>query len=160
MPNYCNNELRLSHKNPEMMKRAIVAFREGRFLDEFVPMPKELEGTKAPSDGPNWYDWRVANWGTKWDIGGADGDDIQIDERTCAFSFESAWAPPHTVYPVLVGLGFNVLAYWHEPGIGFAGRFIDGITEDFDLDEADDLAALPKDLDEAMGISSWAEIDE
>jgi hypothetical protein len=39
--------------------------------------------------------------------------------------------------------------------MAFAGRFIDGISADFDLDDADDRAALPKELDEAMGISTW-----
>lgn len=58
-----------------------------KFLDnkvdfqKIIPMPKELEGTKAPSDNPNspenkalrkkygaanWYEWALQNWGCKW----------------------------------------------------------------------------------------------
>ena len=154
MPNYCNNELTLAHANPAMIARAKLAFDQMRFLQEFVPMPAELKGTKAPSDNPNWYDWRVASWGTKWDVGGDAGDHITDNENgSVTFSFESAWAPPAAVYPVLEGFGFFVRAYWFEPGMGFAGKYCAKQLEEFNLDDPKDVAAIPADLDEAMGIS-------
>lgn len=154
MPNWCNNQLTLAHANPAMITRAKLAFDQMRFLQEFVPMPAELKGTKAPSDNPNWYDWRLACWGTKWDIGGDHADHITDNENgSVTFCFDSAWAPPAEVYPVLEGFGFIVRAYWHEPGMGFAGKYANAHQEDFNLEDPKDVAAIPKDLDEAMDIS-------
>lgn len=40
----------------------------------------------------SWWDWRVQNWGTKWDVGYAN---IYIDEDTeIQLSFATAWSPP------------------------------------------------------------------
>jgi hypothetical protein len=39
MPNWCNNNIELAHENPEMVKRALTAFTDGRLLDEFIPLP-------------------------------------------------------------------------------------------------------------------------
>jgi hypothetical protein len=37
---------------------------------------------------PDWYNWRIANWGTKWDA----YDQYQVDENTIAFN--TAWSDP------------------------------------------------------------------
>lgn len=40
---------------------------------------------------PDWYDWRVTNWGTKWDA----YDQYKVDENTIAFN--TAWSDPTPV---------------------------------------------------------------
>lgn len=74
-----------------------------------IPMPAELEGTRAPVEDPNseenkalrakygfdnWYDWRWEHWGTKWDACDAEdvseGDDLMI-------TFDTAWSFPTPV---------------------------------------------------------------
>ena len=54
MPNWCNNVLRISHPNPQMIDRAIKSFGEGKLLQEFVPCPEELLNpeTTTWSQGP------------------------------------------------------------------------------------------------------------
>jgi hypothetical protein len=39
----------------------------------------------------NWYDWRIANWGTKWDA----YDQYKVDDNTIAFN--TAWSDPSPV---------------------------------------------------------------
>ena len=126
MPNWCNNVLELAHKNPKMLDKARKAFKRGKLLDTFVPVPKELRETVAGRVGSDedyaqqllafkrelnvkffgaadWYDWCVSNWGTKWDIG-ADGYEVAIEDGRLTLSFDSAWAPPLGAYEKLTEL--------------------------------------------------------
>lgn len=146
MPNWCNNNLTLKHKDPEMIQRAYTAMCKGEFLNEFFPCPPELHEHSAPvrDEGlaeqfmekygaSDWYNWQVQNWGTKWDIGGDDGLIQRLDDNTLQASFDSAWAPPVQAYEKLCALGFEIKAYYDEPGMCFCGM-VTG-DEDFFDDE-------------------------
>ena len=142
MPNWCNNDITLTHKDPKMIDRAQKAFAEGNFLQEFIPCPKELKETVAGHCGDeyeqelnqfkmqlnkkyfghaDWYDWQVNNWGTKWDVGGDDGLIQKLNKKTLQVSFDSAWAPPCAAYEKLIEQGFYIKAFYYEPGMGFCG---------------------------------------
>ena len=43
MPNWCNNNLTLTHEDPAMILRAKEALDRGEFLNEFIPVPKDLQ---------------------------------------------------------------------------------------------------------------------
>lgn len=183
MPNWCGNTLTISHDNPEMITRAVKAFEEGRFLQEFVPCPAELcdddlttwsKGSeqadrdrkkaelKAKYGYESWYDWNVSEWGTKWDVGDPQG--IQsVDKFELIVYFDSAWSPPIQAYESLDNQGFRVYATYYEPGSAFAGIYdeygdncynLSGMSSDEVRDE------LPPELDDAFGISeSMAEYE-
>ena len=146
MPNWCSNTLTLTHDNPAMIKRAVDAFTNGRFLNEFVPVPTALTETIAGSYGnndkqtaleqqeennrkeygyKNWYYFCVNEWGTKWDVGDSNGIN-QVSENKLIVYFESAWAPPTTAYEKMLDLGFLIEATYYEPGMGFVGRWDNG----------------------------------
>lgn len=177
MPNWCNNTLEITHSDPAMLERARNAFKDGRLLDEFVPVPKELQivaGRVGADDNPdqialeaaeksnlekfgytNWYDFCVSEWGTKWDVGG-DGYEAQDIPSGLIMSFDSAWAPPIQAYEKMMDLGFSVRASYYEPGMAFCGVWEDGSDDYYDIgnmssDQVRDL--LPEHLDEAYGIS-------
>ena len=150
MPNWCNNDITLKHKDPAMIDRAQKALADGRLLQEFFPCPQDLIDTVAGFPGEDkraaheaqmarnielygykdWYDWNVANWGTKWDVGGDDGLTQRLDPNTLQASFESAWAPPCNAYEKLAALGFEIKAYYNEPGMAFCGVWT-GNEDDF-----------------------------
>ena len=139
MPNWCSNSITLRHADPAMIDRVIKG-QEG-LLMEFLPTPKELVETVAGFMGEDkraaheaqqarniaeygykdWYDWNVANWGTKWDFS-LDSVD-RVDEHTLVASFDSAWAPPVDAYRKLLTLGFEIEAMYYEPGMAFAGKY-------------------------------------
>lgn len=164
MPNWCDNTLEVSHKDPVAMKRLVDAFKAGRLCDEFIPIPAELKDTTANGTVreelvakvgySDWYDFCVNEWGTKWDVGGDDGY-INADETRATISFQSAWAPPTGLYPVLESLGYSVRAMYYEPGCAFAGIYEDGYDETFGLEgSADEVEEdIPSELDEAFGIT-------
>lgn len=150
MPNWCNNSITLRHADSQMVQRAQEALANGRLLQEFIPCPQDLLDTVAGFPGEDkraaheaqmdrnvalygykdWYDWNVANWGTKWDIGGDDGLTERVDPNTLRASFDSAWAPPTNAYEKLCALGFEIEAYYHESGMAFCGKW-SGNEEDF-----------------------------
>jgi len=183
MPNWCNNSVEIYHEDPAMIERARTAFNDGRLLDEFIPVPKDLhivagcvgdpvEQKKLEEDTArnlatygygNWYDFCVGEWGTKWDIG-ADGNPAQDIPGGLMLGFESAWAPPVGAYEKLTEMGFSIRAMYSEPGMAFAGIWEDGNDDFYEyggLDSAGIAEELPEVLDEAFGISeSVAEWEE
>ena len=87
--------------------------KEKGLLNYFFPMPKALEGTTSPASKNTkkekntamalhtrygfdcWYDWRVKNWSTKWEITDTYGKpEVSNNGKTISFGFDSAWAPP------------------------------------------------------------------
>jgi hypothetical protein len=177
MPNWCSNNLTLTHKDPAMITRAKEALNRGEFLQEFIPCPQELKDTLAGSSGDpieeaenkkktaenlekhgyaNWYDFHVGEWGTKWDIDDQGGCDVTEDGLTLNTYFDSAWAPPTEAYMKLEDLGFGVNAMYFEPGIGFAGWYQDGHDDFYEVGSmtSDQVAEeLPVELDETFAIS-------
>lgn len=173
MPNWCANDMVLKHRDPAMIERAITAFREGRLLDEFIPMPKELRESNSPErdeevsraniekyGASSWYDWAVNNWGTKWDIGGEGEPVEQTDPNSVTMRFDSAWAPPIAAFRILCARGFEVDAYYNEPGMAFCGHYVgseDGDDDDYreysDTDSETVREVIGDDLDDHWGIS-------
>ena len=183
MPNWCNNVVELAHEDPAMLERAKDALNRGEFLQEFIPVPEELKivaGSLGDTEEQkkleeatarniekfgygNWYDYCVAEWGTKWDVGG-DGMTAEIEDGRISTSFDSAWSPPIQAYEKLVELGFEVRAYYYEGGMCFAGIWEDGYDDYYELSNMDSnevKETLPEALDEMFCISEYmAEYEE
>lgn len=174
MPNWCFNGLTLRHTDPTMIDRVIKG-KDG-LLMEFLPTPPQLKETLAGSYGDeeqnrklyeqqeenirqfgykDWYDWNVANWGTKWDISLENVE--RIDSNTVTAGFDSAWSPPIEAYRKLVELGFDVDAKYYEPGMAFCGTFTNEDDEDtinlYDLDADNVREVIGEELDDFFGIS-------
>ena len=148
MPNWCNNGITIKHRDTAMIERVIKG--KDRLFMEFCPTPQELADTVAGFPGADkeaeheaqkarniekygykdWYDWNVANWGTKWDIT-LDGIE-RLDNNTVKAFFESAWAPPVNAYEKLCAMGFEIEAYYDEPGMCFCGKWTGDENDSFD----------------------------
>jgi hypothetical protein len=175
MPNWCNNNLTLTHEDPAMIQRAYDALERGEFLQEFIPVPEQLkivagcvgdpdEQKKLEADTArnveelgygNWYDYCVSEWGTKWDCGEQGASDIHPGGKMLHTFFDTAWAPPVAAYEKLEALGFGVEAMYYEPGMGYAGAYSDGGDNPIELDglSADEIEQNYPELDECFGIA-------
>jgi hypothetical protein len=175
MPNWCNNNLTLTHEDPAMIQRAFDALERGEFLQEFVPVPQQLKIVAGCVGDPdeqkkleentarnqeelgygNWYDFCVAEWGTKWDCGEQGASNIHPDGKMLHTFFDTAWSPPIGAYEKLVEMGFGVEAMYYEPGMGYAGAYGEEGDVEISLDglSADDIERDHPDLDECFGIS-------
>ncbi len=175
MPNWCNNNLTLEHDDPAMIKRAYDALERGEFLQEFCPVPEDLKDTVSGSVSEdqreaheaqqkrnvekygyaNWYDYCVAEWGTKWDCGEQGASDIHPDGRMLHTFFDTAWSPPIGAYEKLEQLGFRVNALYYEGGMAFAGSYGEYGDSELNLEgmSADEIEQNYPELDEAFSIS-------
>lgn len=138
MPNWCENRLYvrgerdrladfqqkvagdpLAYDTPQAKTALVLHFSSVR------PTPPELlsaDRKENPGVFPDWYTWRLENWGTKWDLTGVDVC-AEIDDTSLTYYFETAWTPPSRwvefVQKMWPDLKFRLEYY--EPGIGFWG---------------------------------------
>lgn len=185
MPNWCSNHITVRGTNQAEIQRLADAFKRGEFCDAVIPVPEVLknpetttnygdpdkqaaadavrEAARAATGYQSWYDFCTSRWGTKWDFG--DEHSIEVDDDGLGFSapFDSAWAPPMGVVEALVEQGFEVTLYYYEPGMGFVGKFEDGIDEMYELSGLTSKtvrADIGDELDDMFGISeSMAEYE-
>ncbi len=87
----------------------------------------ELEGTvMLEFDGKQdlrWRDWRLENWGVKWDFGrdsGHDNDDADYftkdGGKIVYVRFDTPWGPPDKWLEHMETLGFRYILDWREEG--------------------------------------------
>ena len=155
MPNWCDNQITITGPNSVIDKIEKIVKEESNnaengLLQFFHPMPKELleteagpiAKTKAEKDerkarklefgAENWYDWRVNNWQTKWEVCEFYGVDKQADAligySTISFGFSSAWSPPTGAYEQFLrdNEDCSLKAYYYEGGCDFMGEWDNG----------------------------------
>lgn len=112
MPNWCNNILEInSGSERDLAGVAALLCDNDTPFQSIHPVP---EGVDA-------YDWRIDNWGTKWD---ADSFDVNLcPDGTLSANFDTAWSPPIGVMTRLAerfpSLSFRL--FYEEGGAGFTG---------------------------------------
>lgn len=149
MPNWCMNSVTFKHDDPKEIVRLQQAFEREELLSEFAPNPKG-------KDSDDWYSHNINEWGTKWDTGGA-SDMIQVQTANeIIVSFDTAWSPPVRFYEVMEELGWEIKAYYYEPGMAFCGKYTTGYGDEYyDIPESyeEALENIPTDLDDMFSIS-------
>ena len=79
-----------------------------------------FESTDISDD--RWYNWRNANWGTKWDAYSLEIDECDMPNGF-EVTFETAWAPPEEIHSA-ISEQFDDLSmswFYDEPGCEVAG---------------------------------------
>ena len=181
MPNWCFNRLEVSKHN-ESGRKLIEAFRENHTnekgekyaspFEDLMPTPQELSDTEASFGNGNpetiakheankakyghahWYDWRLANWGTKWDACEIQFTD-ETDEYAC-FYFETAWCPPTELFRSYAEEHPDVvfLNEYDEEGCHFKGYDMNSsggfVTESWEPREAPQFHELMEDVPKAV----------
>lgn len=173
MPNWCDNFVKIEHKNKTAIKRIEKAFKASKLCAEFIPIPKKLEKaamTEAEAEAriekygyKDWYDFCVSKWGTKWDVGYHPDGYNNITEQGDRFiylNFSSAWSPPIGLYEKLSSEGYHVRAYYYEGGCAFTGIYDSETGDDcYSIPEtsAEIRKQIPEELDDMFNISESME---
>lgn len=66
-------------------------------VNEFLALGKKYLDNQIQYGATTWYSWRTANWGTKWNLGAEDCE--QVNKSTLAFN--TAWASPQPIIEAL-----------------------------------------------------------
>ena len=123
MPNWCECTLKITADSLNKLEKFYNENKDENMELSFnknVPLPDE--------ESENWYNWRIANWGTKWDLGDETSYDVsnEENEKVCIYIFCTAWGPPinwlTTVSSIYSDIKFKL--DYCEPGMNFAGNII------------------------------------
>jgi hypothetical protein len=143
------------------------AWKENKFFGTIYPEPDytkvkvkptfpSIKGNDDPVDPESaWWDWRVQNWGTKWEIT-TDEAYIDISKNEIKVSFATAWSPPTGIFDKLVDDGYGVNALYYEGGCAFCGEYVDGSDETYGTDGnwQDVKNNIPESIDLEFGITN------
>jgi hypothetical protein len=128
MPNHCDNFLGLCGEDIKALKAFQKLMGKEMDFNKVIPMPQALRDQgNLPTDetcpNPNWYDWAVENWGTKWNAYSPNQEyssekypDNKGDCGELCYNFLTAWGPPTPIvrelqrqYPTLtITLYFDI----------------------------------------------------
>lgn len=155
-------------------------------FDNFVPTPqfdpnaedktksleqKVAEWNKGSSGNfDNWYDWRVGNWGTKWDLDQEGATQITEITKTGDGQFRfgigssTAWGPALEFFTKLSGLyGVKVVYRYAEEGMAFFGKAVmengELISDSYREITSEDYKIAGATLDEEGNVD-WDNTDE
>ena len=172
MPNWCDNEVVITG-SPELITEIdnIISNNENGFeMSDFVPMPEHLVGTTSSGstdkfvnalagdttvEYDNWYEWSIANWGTKWEVSDCYRSN---DTNAIILGYNTAWAPNINFwaqfsekYPV------EISHRYVEEGMSFIGeaKIKDGITDDYCVDIDDEIYKKAGVILEEDGTIDW-----
>lgn len=162
MPNYCSNNLTITADKATIDKLE-AAFAEGKFLAALRPEPdyegykdSEIKDRGNGSIMPDWWEWRVANWGTKWDVGGEHDHMDRVSDTELYLSFDSAWSPP--IEALQSREDIQYVLHYCETGCDFCGTASgdsDGHTDKtYTIEEA------PPHLVAEFALDEWREAME
>lgn len=148
MPNWCDNTITITGDDDELVRLWEIIRPEGEVkhvhLTNAFPCPEELKNTVSgflPENDPgyatwreqqesnrvkyghaDWYDWCVANWGTKWE---PDFDLVDDDIGRMVLRGDSAWSPPiELVQEVSRRYRLTFRMVWSELGCDFVGAAV------------------------------------
>lgn len=123
MPNWCENIVTVT--GPAETLKTFVEFVKGK-NDNDSPLSFSFESVlPTPPNLLNegWYEWRLENWGTKWDLSDMDEEEIIPEDGYCRWSFYTAWGPADGICTILRDKfpDLHISWFYHEPGCEIAG---------------------------------------
>jgi len=160
MPNWCRNDLDIVGQENvvnDFIEVAKLEIDEGIVPLCFANLYPEPDYDKNPSEDssvmPDWYNWRIENWGTKWDL----DINTQFDSGIgwASYVFDTAWSPPLELFDVVAGdypaLKFTLT--FGEMGMWFSGRTVWQTGKRFSHIEGEYEAFFPEEAEQLLEYS-------
>ena len=158
MPNWCENRVYIE-ASPAEIEAIIMAIQsddDKGLLNYLHPEPDH--GPEIEGEMPHWWNWRIENWGTKWEVN-AEITSHSVSDGWINLAFDSAWSPPIEAFYFWEAQSpetrnFNIK--YVEWGMAFCGEADSRGVNDHYYIPATAAAVqeqIPIDIDEEFGIS-------
>ena len=116
-----------SSTTPPETRQELIALIEAHpemFWNISLNEARQAKANEERYGAKTWYEWCIANWGTKWSAG--DGLDVHVAGTSIGLVFDTAWSPP---VPVIVALckrfpKIKVAMHYVDEGGCFEGELI------------------------------------
>lgn len=105
MPNWCENNVIIATELNEEDIRDKILNKYGKITkewdnnilwefdyDKVIPQPDNIKEALNNKDD-SWYDWRIENWGVKWNAAD-EAIEISLDDGWIFFSYYTPWSEP------------------------------------------------------------------
>jgi hypothetical protein len=163
MPNWCENEVWITGNADELQELFTEASKPHKehensehpikfLMDNLVPMPPEY------LDDTRWWDFRIGNWGCKWDLS-QEWDDTRVyyteGDSEGGLNYQTAWSPNRQFW-ITVSERFPSLTIdlrYVEEGMCFMGQDIIQAGEIVDQ-------VYHNDIPDELSIEAGAVLDE
>jgi len=120
MPNWCNNQIRISGDGITAINEIL---KEGGKMFESL-VGKLAEGQTEREYNENWYNTNCDRWGCKWDVEISEHD-ISVEDDAIYMYIQTAWSPCNDFLRLLSEkYGVDVENRYSEGGNDFAGLFM------------------------------------
>ena len=133
MPNHITNQIKFFGDPVDIHHVLTLIEGEDRHIDfnKIIHMPDTVYGGELLGSyerkmygANNWYDWRIAHWGTKWN---AYSTGYDADENV--LTFDTAWSCPSPIISKLAKICADFGVYfegkWADENCGFnVGEFV------------------------------------
>ena len=131
MPNYVQNRLIIKHEDNTQLGILATAAEQGELFNTILPCPEglidtptgkfanpEKQAAMIKRQDENYatygyssdYQWRVENWGCKWEA--SDITNPILTDSELVLEFLTAWAPPTGIFKALREQGYDVEYDW------------------------------------------------
>lgn len=130
MPNHVTNIITYEGDRKQIAEM-LEAIKKGELgigtvdFNKIIPMPDDIyRGDLGPKErelygDKNWMDWRIGNWGTKWNCYGY--EESFDYSQTDSLWFQTAWSAPHPILQKLSDM-FPEIEFrhqWADEDIGY-----------------------------------------
>lgn len=153
MPNWCDNSVIFYNHDKTKIDALETEMSKKDERGYYIAQPFNFLRPRPADQEENWYEWNVNNWGTKWDA--SVGDWERQDDNNIHLIFDSAWSPPVTLYEYLTEQGWDIEAYYNEPGMCFVGKYtsVDGDEYyEYDIEDINTINCIPEDIVDYAGL--------
>ena len=114
MPNWTYNTVVFegNEKQLETLKTMLKSDENDFDFNNIIPMPKNIfRGNLGREEEEkygknNWYDWSIANWGTKWN---SVGTRVELKDGSLYYTFDTAWDCPREIVNALMRMKKTIL---------------------------------------------------
>lgn len=128
--NKYKKDIKYYESNPDKLKNnkdnfnGLIDFDEKKHFNSFAELGKQYIENIKKYGYPQWYDWCVENWGTKWNV--EDDVDVSYNKNTDEYdiTFDTAWSVPSGIVEKYSEFCNDEEFYWEYEDEDYDGTHI------------------------------------